>query len=146
MRWSVPRRRSRATSSESSCGHSAQRPRRVAPGMHLQDIAPSLVKPRENDDLLPGLNALEPGQNVLAQLEPNVRRPFAPLARRLAARLEQRADVTDRPNEIVARGHAWPPHSPATWWVLTLRRFQTDGARNRYHLGVHNPRTLRPSS
>ena len=41
--------------------HATDRECRVAPGMQLQHIAPRLVKPSEDDDLLPNRDPIDPG-------------------------------------------------------------------------------------
>ena len=66
--------------------------------MYLQDIALGLVKPGQDDDLLPDRDPVESRQSVLMQFEPRVGRSLAALPGRLGARLERRPDVTDWPD------------------------------------------------
>ena len=71
--------------------------------MQLQDVAPRLVEPRDDDNLVAGLDPLEALEDGRLELDHRVRRALVPLAGSRGAVDEPRPDDADRLQQIGVR-------------------------------------------
>src|SRR4029434_7711674 len=67
----------------------------VVSRMHFEDVARSLMEPRDQNDFLSGSNTVQPFSNVGGHPDPGVRRTFESLFGGVFPTLERRPDESD---------------------------------------------------
>ena len=75
----------------------------VVPRVHLQHIALRFVQPRENDDLLTGLDPIKGFNEIRDDLQPRIGSALITLLRRVGALFQVGVDPGDRTNRVAAR-------------------------------------------
>jgi len=71
--------------------------------MNCEHITLSLVEPRKDQNVLPGSDPVETGQEGWCDLQPRVGRPFVALLGRVSAPLQGGVHSADRLNRVACR-------------------------------------------
>jgi hypothetical protein len=89
--------------------------------MHLEDVAPRLVQPRDDDQFVTRLNAEQRVRGPRRDLQPHIRRALGALLRRVAPRREPGRNRADEAERRGVFRHRLRSHASRAAFLLTPR-------------------------